>query len=159
MSSLVPEPSVMPRRQVVMSREAEFQRAMADLIRIPALCRSADNDDAFSEYALTEVERQRLRAIARHRGMVVNATLYRASRLVGIVRRLPATVTELGPLLREVFDAYLRACPDAEPEFDREALAFAGFVKAWLDDPTHSPEIPTAQLRAVLAEELERLTG
>lgn len=165
MSSRVRELSVTQRRQVVMSREvsrpgdrAEFQRAMADLLRVPALCRHADEDGAFSEYALTEVERGRLRAIARHRGMVVNATLYRASRLVGIVRRLPATVTELGPMLREVFDAYLRACPDAEPEFDREALAFAGFVKGWLDDPTHPPVDPAAQLRAVLAVELERLT-
>jgi hypothetical protein len=117
----------------------DYQRAVGDLLRSPALCtevRRAEANpepgaDPLGRYRLTARERSRLAAMSAHRGMVVNCTLYRASRLVGIARRLPATMDALGPALRPAFDAYLAVQPDAEPEFDREARQFADFLAAW----------------------------
>lgn len=138
----------------------EYQRAMADLMRAPALCGAVRRgDEVLAGYALTALERDRLRAIAGHRGMVVNAMLYRASRLVGITRRLPATVSLLGPALREVFDAYLLACPDASAEFDAEARAFAKFVGDRLDDPAGGLAQLAEPLRAALAAEAAALSA
>lgn len=137
----------------------EYQRAMADLMRAPALCGAVRRgDEALAGYTLTALEQGRLRAIASHHGMVVNAMLYRAGRLVGITRRLPATVSLLGPALREVFDAYLLACPDASAEFDREAQAFAAFVAARLDDPAGGLAQVAEPLRAALAAEAAALS-
>jgi hypothetical protein len=62
--------------------------------------------------------------------MAVACMLYRASRLVGITRRAPATVAGLGDEFRRVFEAYLAACPDADPDFDRKAAQFERFVAA-----------------------------
>jgi hypothetical protein len=119
----------------------EYQRAFGDLLRSPALCVAlrhretprhrepvpgSSGDDPLDGYQLTARERARLYAVSAHRGLVVNCMLYRAGRLVGITRRLP--VEALGPALRPVFDDYLAAQPDAEPEFDREALRFAAFA-------------------------------
>jgi hypothetical protein len=101
---------------------------MADCLRDTALCRSVRAGTEPTGYALTEAERARLRAIARQRGMAVACMLYRASRLVGITRRAPAVVVALGPDLRRVFEAYLAACPDADPDLDREAECFERFV-------------------------------
>jgi hypothetical protein len=110
---------------------AGYQRALADLMRDIALCAALRHGAAdLVGYDLTETERARLAAIARHRGMGVTCMLYRASRLVGITRRQPDLVQALGPEFRPVFDAYLLACPDADPDFDREAAAFARFVSA-----------------------------
>jgi hypothetical protein len=103
---------------------------MADCLRDTALCRSIRAGTAPPGYALTEGELARLRAIARQRGMAVACMLYRASRLVGITRRAPALVEALGPDLRHVFEAYLAACPDADPDFDREARQFERFAAA-----------------------------
>jgi hypothetical protein len=89
--------------------------------------------------------------------MVVNCTLYRASRLVGITRRLPLTVQLLGPALREVFDAYLHEYPDADAEFDREARSFARFVASRLYTRSDRPAIPAEALRATLAVETHSL--
>jgi hypothetical protein len=119
----------------------EYQRAFADLLRSPRLCAQVRRHaEPLAGYDLTDRERSRLRAVSEHRGMVVNCTLYRASRLVGITRRLPGTVERLGPRLREVFDAYLDAQPDAEAEFDREARRFADFLAA--NATWASPDVP-----------------
>lgn len=148
----------------------EYQRAFGDLLRSPELCRQlrrhapngepgrdavsqddpgSRDSDPLEGYHLTTRERARLHAVSRHRGMVVNCTLYRASRLVGITRRLPRTVDALGATLRQVFDAYVAAQPDAEPEFDREALRFAAFITALpaLDLPALN--LPTLNLPAL----------
>jgi hypothetical protein len=134
-----------------MSRE-DYQRAMADLIRSPKFRRAFGSDagEPLEGYVLTPFERQRLRAVARHPGMAVNSTLYRASRLVGITRRLPLTVQLLGPALREVFDDYLLAHPDADAEFDREARSFARFVNSQLEASAGTASVPAHQLRAAL---------
>ena len=113
-----------------MSRE-EYQRAMADLLRQPAFCGAvAREDEALADYDLNADERQLLRSVAGRAGMRVNCMLYRASRLVGITRRAPAVVEQLGSSFRSVFDAYVAARPDAPAEFDREAEAFVRFVRA-----------------------------
>jgi hypothetical protein len=139
------------------SRE-DYQRAMADLLRSPAFCRGVGSGrETLEQYVLTPAERQRLGSVARHHGMVVSCTLYRASRLVGITRRLPLTVQLLGPALREIFDAYLLEHPDADAEFDREARCFARFVASRLDSQSDSPTIPTESLRAALAVETQGL--
>lgn len=90
--------------------------------------------------------------------MALQCVLYRASRLVGISRRLPASLALLGPSLRAAFDAYVELYPDASAEFDREARSFAAFLAtSWLErsaDPAGA-----AELRAILAEELRRLAS
>ncbi len=141
-----------------MSRE-EYQRAVADIIRSPALCRAAihGQSDALDSYALTEVERVRLRSMARQGSMKIYCMLYRASRLVGITRRLPVTIALLGDALRPVFDAYLRACPDASPEFDREAIAFGGFVLGCLDRGEAPAGLPEDALAAAIRREMAEL--
>lgn len=141
-----------------MSRE-DYQRAMGDLLRSPAQCSllRSSASAAMEGYDLTPVERQRLQEIARHRGMEVNCMLYRASRLVGIMRRLPLTVGLLGPALRDIFDAYLEACPDAPAAFDQEARAFAHFVAEYLDTPDSNPELDAELLRAIFAKETATL--
>jgi hypothetical protein len=135
----------------------DYQRAVADFLRSPALCaavRRADADpppstDPLRSYRLTPRERARLRGMSAHQGMVVNCMLYRASRLVGISRRLQATVQALGPTLRPLFDAYLAAQPAAEAEFDQEARRFADFLAT-------TPSL-SAAARAALTAEAGRL--
>ena len=108
---------------------AGYQRAIADLMRDIQFCAALRHGAAdLGDYDLTEAERSRLAAIAQHRGINVTCMLYRASRLVGIARRRPDLVQALGSSFRAVFDAFLLACPDADPDFDREAAAFARFV-------------------------------
>jgi hypothetical protein len=132
----------------------EYQRAMADLVRSPAFCRAVRSSElALTPYALTEIERQRLQQAARNRGMRVTCMLYRANRLVGITRRLPSTVVLLGPAFREVFDAFLEECVDAPAEFDREAQAFARFLKPRLGDFAARGAIEPGPILATLVAE------
>lgn len=139
----------------------EYQRAMADLLRLSELCQyvRAGGEDALKAYDLTDMERGRLHAVARHRGMNVNCTLYRAGRLVGITRRLPRTIELLRPVLREVFDAYVRACPDAAAEFDQEASCFAHFVTTWADETAAQLPDTIENLRTALQLEVSVLTA
>jgi hypothetical protein len=133
----------------------EYQRAMADLVRSPAFCGAVRSSERpLAAYALTEIERQRLQQVARSRGMRPTCMLYRASRLVGITRRLPSTVVLLWPVFREVFDAFIEECVDAPAEFDREAQAFARFLKPRLGDLAARGAIdPGAILATLVAEE------
>ena len=139
----------------------DYQLAMADLIRRPDLCHSINSGiaEVLERYSLTPVESERLRTVARHRGMAVNCMLYRANRLVGITRRLPATVELLGSKFRETFNLYLIACPDAKAEFDDEAFCFARFVSSLLNAPSSDFNLPTEPLRTVLFAEISRLSS
>ena len=132
--------------------DKEYQRAMADLLRLPVFCQAvrADEDGVLKSYDLDLREQERVRAVARHQGMKVNCMLYRAGRLVGITRRLPRTVELLRPTLREVFDAYVLDCPDAAAEFDQEALSFARFVVEWVERTNPRLPFPAEDIRTVL---------
>jgi hypothetical protein len=142
--------------KIAVSREG-YQHAMADLLRLPDLRRDvALGPEALAAYDLTSTEQDRLCSISRHRGMVVNGTLYRASRLVGIARRLPATVQSLGSRFREAFDAYLIASPNADSQFDGEARAFARFLQSWLDQ--REAEIEFRAIGRILASEASMLS-
>jgi hypothetical protein len=139
--------------------DKEYQRAIADLVRLPELCQAvrAGVLDAFNSYDLTIIEHGRLCDVAQHQGMLVNCMLYRASRLVGITRRLPRTIELIRPALREIFDAYLLACPDAEAEFDREASNFAQFVVTQIDENRGELFVPVEALRTVIESEISSL--
>lgn len=142
-----------------MSHE-DFQRAYADLIRQPAQCRALNSGQTvmLDHYTLDVDERQRLQFLARHHGMQVNCMLYRASRLVGITRRLPFTIDLLGTRFRAVFDDYLMQQPDAPAEFDQEAQHFAQFIGLCLQRrEQHWPDVD--QLRESLARELRALSS
>lgn len=138
-----------------MSRE-DFQRAVADMMRTPAFCAAVARPECrdLDSYRLSGAERARLSAMARRRGMALTCTLYRASRLVGIARRLPRTLLALGPALRAVFDAYLAACPDANPDFDTEAHAFGAFLKSYLADAPDTAAIDAGPVCAALRQEM-----
>lgn len=139
-----------------MSREA-FQRAVADMVRLPAFCATVAGSErrALDGYSLSEAERARLGVMARRDGMSLNCMLYRASRLVGITRRLPRTLLALGADLRPVFDAYLVACPDANPDFDTEARAFAAFLNSYLSDAASTMTVDAELARAALRQETD----
>jgi hypothetical protein len=141
-----------------MSRE-EYQRAVADMMRKPAFCAELARPESreLDNYLLSEMERARLSKMARHRGMPLNCTLYRASRLVGIARRLPRTLQVLGSDLRVAYDAYLAACPDANPDFDTEAQAFATFLPSHLSKAANTAIIDTSLVCTVLQHELDIL--
>ena len=136
--------------------DKEYQRAMADLLRLPEFCQHVRNaeENALGSYELTLRERERLCVVARHQGMNVNCTLYRAGRLVGITRRLPRTIEILRPVLREAFDDYIHACPDAAAEFDQEALSFARFVSNWIDGATLQLPVSGEIIRKILRLEI-----
>jgi hypothetical protein len=138
-----------------MSRE-DYQRAVADMVRMPAFCMdlAQHGETALAAYDLSRHEQVRLAAMARHRGIAVTCMLYRASRLVGIARRLPVTLQVLGPHLRGIYDAYLEASPDANPDFDLEARAFATFLSETVTSAAPNAEVDGALLRAAMERDL-----
>jgi hypothetical protein len=129
----------------------QFQRAFADLVASPNLCvRLPSAPEMLDVYDLTERERVRLLAMASHRGMSHNCTLYRANRLTPIARCLPRTCLSLGGRLRDLFDAYLAESSDEfDLQFRVEAERFGRYLHASLsnDDPVAAClEVELAQL-------------
>ena len=127
---------------------------MADLLRSPALVRAAratgTTGTAFAGYDLKPMEAVRLAEAAGARGMAVSCMLYRASRLVGITRRLPVTAQLLGPALRAALDGYVDEALDAPAEFDREAQVFASYVRSHLHELADLARIDATELHAAL---------
>src|ERR1700733_10354979 len=87
---------------------ADFQQALADLTASPALCVRVLHDprDLNERYQLTPREQDRLLGMVRHPGMACACTVYRANRLAPLAMYLPRTCRALGPLLREVVEAF-----------------------------------------------------
>ena len=107
-----------------------FQLALADMVGSEALCRAirANPIGALSRYDLTNRERRRLAAVVWQRGMSATLTVQRSTRLTPLYTMLPLTIGLLGPLLREVVDAYWAEASRLEVRFDLEARRFADYL-------------------------------
>jgi hypothetical protein len=111
-----------------------FQRGLCALIASPALCRGVRRDPGHlpTAWELTPRERRRLVAIAGHRGMAANCSLYRASRLTPLWTLLPRSCFLLGAALPGELDRYWEAEHGTDLQFSSEVEAFAAYLRARL---------------------------
>jgi hypothetical protein len=107
-----------------------FQRALADMVSSPDLCREASQKPAVldTRYELTARERRRLLYCVGHRGMKVCWGLHRANRLGPIHANLRLTCVALGPHLREELEAFWRDSLPRDLQFQSESDRFAAFL-------------------------------
>lgn len=107
-----------------------FQRALADMVSSPDLCREASQKPAMLEtrYELTARERRRLLYCVGHRGMKVCWGLHRANRLGPIHANLRLTCLALGPHLRDELEAFWRDSLPRDLQFQSESDRFAAFL-------------------------------
>jgi hypothetical protein len=119
---------------------ADFQRAFAELVADPELCRAVAHGDAnlVVRYALTPREAWRLRVMVTQPGMRTNCELYRSNRFGPIFTVLHRTCTLLGDQLRDLLDAYWRSVPPLpDLPFAEEARRFVDFVTQTASDRIH----------------------
>jgi hypothetical protein len=129
-----------------------FQRALADLVATPELCRAARVDPAavFGRYELTPLEERRLAAIVAQRGMATSCALYRANRLAPLYTFLPLTCFLLGARLRGELDRFWAAHTRPGDIAEQELQGFAAMLRGRLA----SGELEDAVLGEVLEYEL-----
>ena len=136
-----------------------FQRAYADLAGSPKLCFAvrADPVAALARYDLDGRERGRLARAVWQRGMDVNCTLYRATRITALNTVAPLTLGLIRPVLRELLDAYWEDHPVHEVRFARETERFIGWLETHADVLPEPAQDIIALARRELASELARL--
>jgi hypothetical protein len=107
-----------------------FQRAMADMVSSPELCRETleKPSGVGTRYDLTELERRRLLHCIGHRGMKVCWGLQRANRLGPIHAIFPLTCVALGSHLRNELELFWRDALPRDLQFQREGDRFAAFL-------------------------------
>lgn len=107
-----------------------FQRALADLVSSPDLCRAtlAKPTSLETRYDLTELEQRRLLYCAGHRGMKVCWGLYRANRLGPIHANFRLTCVALASHLRDELEAFWRDSLPRDLQFQSESDRFAAFL-------------------------------
>ncbi len=134
----------------------EFQRALADLVATPELCRAARADPSavFGLYALTPLEERRLAAVVQQRGMATSCSLYRANRLAPLLIFLPLTCFLLGPRLRGELDRFWAAHDRPGDLAEHELHGFAELLRGRLA----SGELEDPLLGPVLEYELAGFT-
>jgi len=133
-----------------------FQRALADLVATPELCRAARSDPSavFGRYELTPLEERRLAAVVLQRGMATSCSLYRANRLAPLLLFLPLTCFLLGPRLRGELDLFWAAHARPGDLAEQELHGFAELLRARLA----SGELEDPLLGPVLEYELAGFT-
>jgi hypothetical protein len=133
----------------------EFQRALSDLVASPATTRRVIDAGAaeLADYDLTPLERRRLVAIVRHRGMAVNCSLYRANRLTPLARTLPATCATLAGEMGALLDEFFAGVVDCDLQWKGEGVRFAEFLRRHPRhaDDTVLQELITYELAAAAA--------
>lgn len=129
-----------------------FQRAYADLAGSPNLCLAvrADPVAALAPYDLDAREHGRLARAVWQRGMDANCTLYRSTRITALNAVAPLTLGLLGPVLRDVLDAYWDDEPVHDVRFARETARFIAWLEA---HPEILPE-PADEIIAFARREL-----
>lgn len=136
---------------------AAFQQAMADLVASPEMCASLRRSRSVLEgYVLTELETDRLVAMAASPAMAANCMVYRSNRLTPIAVNFPRTCAVLGHDLRGVVDRFWSFCP-TQPfvHFLIEARRFAVFLANTLSDLPST--VDRDALVATLADESARV--
>jgi len=83
-----------------------FQRALVELTLTPQKARALrlGDESILAGFELTGLERDRLEAVVRQRGMSVSCSLSRGNRLEMIFQSFPMTCVLLKPILRELVD-------------------------------------------------------
>lgn len=111
-----------------------FQRALADLVASPELCRAARVDPAavFVGYELTPLEERRLATVVAQRGMATSCALYRANRLAPLYTFLPLTCFLLGSRLRAELDRFWAAHAQPADIAEQELQGFAEMLRGRL---------------------------
>ena len=129
-----------------------FQRALADLVATPELCRAARGDPSavFGGYELTPLEERRLAAVVAQRGMATSCALYRANRLAPLYTFLPHTCFLLGARLRAELDRFWAAHTRPGDIAEQELQGFAEMLRGRLA----SGELEDPVLGEVLEYEL-----
>jgi hypothetical protein len=129
-----------------------FQRALADLVATPELCRAARSDPAavFGRYELTPLEERRLAVVVAQRGMATSCALYRANRLAPLYTFLPHTCFLLGPRLRAELDRFWAVQTRPGDIAEQELRGFAEMLRGRLA----SGELEDPVLGEVLEYEL-----
>lgn len=109
----------------------EFQRAIVDLVASPELCLSfrAEPGKFLERYELTDVERRRLSAVNRQRGMSTNCSLYRSNRITPIYTLLPLTCFVLGDVLGTEMEGYWRSEEFVDRQFLLEIERFGEHIR------------------------------
>jgi hypothetical protein len=135
---------------------AHFQQALADLVAHPDRCQTiragGDLAAVFEGYVLAPRELARLRAIACHRGMEANCTVYRSNRMTPVVLNLPDTCAALGSHLRDVLDRFWHDHPTEHfVHFLIESERFARFVERL--DPCSLPAGVAVRVDAAVRRE------
>lgn len=108
----------------------EFQQAMADLVASPALCNAVRDDAAVlaARYRLSDRERQRLLAIARHRGMQAACSVYRMNRITPLAMNLRLTLQAIGERLPALVSRYWAEHPRGHTHFYIETDRFCHWL-------------------------------
>jgi hypothetical protein len=126
---------------------ADFQQALADLTASPALCvRILHEPRELNErYQLTPREQDRLLGMVRHPGMACACTVYRANRLAPLAMYVPRTCRALGPLLREVVEAFWAEFVETDVHMFIETDRFCRFLQTRMDNEhEYPPEVEMA---------------
>jgi hypothetical protein len=136
-----------------------FQTALARMTAEPAWAAAIRADPSQLDAAadLRPLERRRLAAIARSRGMEANCMLYRANRLAPLALNCPDTLSALGDSLEPLLSAFWSVEPETHVNFLVETDRFC----RWLGrrpDPPEALEREHALVAARLAE-TRRLAG
>jgi hypothetical protein len=119
-----------------------FQVALARMTADPAFAAAVRADPARLEAdpALAPLERRRLAAIARSKGMEANCMLYRANRLAPLALNCPDTLSALGPALEPLLTEFWAGEPETHVNFLVETDRFCRWLAA-------RPEAPAALAR------------
>lgn len=109
----------------------DFQQALADLTASACFSQSVRESTAplRQRYRLSEVELQRLQAIARHPGMRCACTLYRANRLAPLVLHMKSTLYALAETMQERLLTYWEEHPRAYSHAFVECDRFCRWVR------------------------------
>lgn len=135
---------------------ADFQQALADLVASPPLCNAVRADETVlaQRYCLSERERARLQAMARHRGMQAACSVYRMNRITPLMMNLRATLQALGERLPGLCSRYWAEHASGHTHFYLESARFCEWLAPQLaaDDPAQAALAQDwAQVREALA--------
>jgi hypothetical protein len=129
-----------------------FQQAVVDLtlsyMKVRAL-RDGDDHGMLAGYDLTPLERERLLAIVRQRGIAVHCSLSRGNRLEVVVNAFPMTCVLLESRLRPLMNELWGDHQPGNYQLAGEEVAFAAFIS----DQIASSALTVEYLPEILAYE------
>jgi len=107
---------------------AGYQAALVRLIEQPGLPATTNAGSTRTNADLTSLERERLRAVAKAKGLHVTASLHRMNRIAPLYRWLPYTAIVLGERFLAEAQRFWREVPYRDLSFHNEAKRFAAHL-------------------------------